>query len=166
MSAHTGTPYATSRASSTPGRYGSGSIWRSRSTRSFYSRHRHPPNACGLQVQHQCMRRATACQAPCDVSRTGDGGVAEAAGAGLQSGQRREADMSAGAAPQSLGVGRLLGRAWASYRARFGLYFGATAVAQLPTGLLTWLAGYGAAVSLDAVLAATLPEIHDPAEAI
>jgi hypothetical protein len=74
--------------------------------------------------------------------------------------------MSAGAAPQSLGVGSLLGRAWACYRARFGLYFGATAIAQLPTGLLTWLAGYGAAVSLDAVLAATLPEIHDPAEAI
>jgi hypothetical protein len=74
--------------------------------------------------------------------------------------------MSAATPPPSLGVGRLIGQAGASYRARFGLYFGAPAVAQLPTGLLTWLAGYGAAVSLDAVLAATLPEVHDPAEAV
>jgi hypothetical protein len=74
--------------------------------------------------------------------------------------------MSAATAPQSLGIGSLLGQAWASYRARFGLYFGATAVAQLPTGLITWLVGYGASVSLDAVLAATLPEVHDPGEAV
>ncbi|HZR99644.1 MAG TPA: hypothetical protein VFE37_13105 [Chloroflexota bacterium] len=74
--------------------------------------------------------------------------------------------MSAGGVPQSLAIGSLIGRAWANYRARFGLYLGATAVAQLPTGVLTWLAGYGAAISLDAVLAATLPEVHDPTEAV
>ncbi|HLH25138.1 MAG TPA: hypothetical protein VK066_21670 [Chloroflexota bacterium] len=74
--------------------------------------------------------------------------------------------MQAATAPRALGIGPLLGRSWASYRARFGLYLGATAVAQLPTGLLTWLAGYGASVSLDAVLAATLPEVHAPGEAV
>jgi hypothetical protein len=74
--------------------------------------------------------------------------------------------MSAATAPVSLGVVSLLRRAWTSYRARFGLYLGATAAAQLPTGLLTWLVGYGASVSLDAVLAATLPEVHDTWEAI
>jgi hypothetical protein len=74
--------------------------------------------------------------------------------------------MDAATAPRSLGVVSLLRQAWATYRARFGLYLGATALAQLPTGLLTWLVGYGASVSLDAVLAATLPEVHQSWEAI
>ncbi|HEY7067419.1 MAG TPA: hypothetical protein VII06_38540 [Chloroflexota bacterium] len=71
--------------------------------------------------------------------------------------------MSVAAAPRSLGVGSLVGRAWATYRARFGLYLAATAVAQLPTGLIIWLVGYGVSTSIDAMLVTPLPEVHDAA---
>jgi hypothetical protein len=67
--------------------------------------------------------------------------------------------MIAAQAPPSLSIPALIARGFAAYRAQFGLFAAATALAQLPTALVALLAGYGAASTLDQVNAATLPEI-------
>ena len=67
--------------------------------------------------------------------------------------------MSAAKAPPSLSVPALVAQGFAAYRAHFALFLAATALAQLPTALVSLLAGYGAASTLDRVNATTLPDI-------
>jgi hypothetical protein len=64
------------------------------------------------------------------------------------------------AAPSTLGVPALLRQAAGAYRARFGLYLAATAVAQVPAWLAPLLVGYGASGTLDYLQVAALPEVH------
>jgi hypothetical protein len=64
------------------------------------------------------------------------------------------------AAPSTLGVPALLRQAAGTYRAHFGLYLAATAVAQVPAWLAPLLVGYGASGTLDYLQVAALPEAH------
>jgi hypothetical protein len=67
--------------------------------------------------------------------------------------------MPAAPAPASLSVPALLAHGFAAYRAHFGLFLAAAALAQLPAALVSLLAGYGASATLDQALGGTIPDI-------
>jgi hypothetical protein len=63
-------------------------------------------------------------------------------------------------APSSLGILTLIRQALAAYRAHFGLFLAATALAQVPAAIPKLLVGYGASATLDYLQVAPLPEAH------